>query len=244
LRTRSSRPCSPDRLRWHRSDPPLRLRPARDPGAATGSPAPLKRRGASGFGFGPLCRPFVPPASAANERVNHRRDSIGPRRHGLPRCLGHGPSKAELRLDRKRLTGSGIAGMVRIARDLVGDDKAHGRNERQVAGNDDMDATDSSAEQRLEVGCSVGFRRASRQPTSVGPGAMHGAPRGFGRGPARTLPRENPTRYLPCNHPVRVSSRWWLDCPPTPPRSGMGKRRAILTRRRRLLRHPHAACVR
>jgi hypothetical protein len=166
-RNRSSPPCSPDRLRWHRSDPPHRLRPARDPGTATGSPAPLKRRGAPGFGFGPPCRRLAPPASAADERVNHRRDSIGPRRHGLPRRLGLGPSKAELRLDRKGLTGTGIAGMVRIARDLEGDHEAHGRNERQVAGNGDMDATDSSAEQRLEVGCSVGFRRASRLPTSV-----------------------------------------------------------------------------
>jgi hypothetical protein len=97
---------------------------------------------------------------AASERVNHRRDPIGPRRHGLPRRLGQGPSKAELRLDRKGLAGTGIAGMVRRTRDLGGDHKAHGRNERRVAGNGD---TTQRTRQRSKAMKSAASRGSDEQ---------------------------------------------------------------------------------
>jgi hypothetical protein len=114
--------------------------------------------------------------------VNHRRDPIGPRLHGLPRRLGHGPSKAELRLDSKGLTGTGIAGMVRKSRDLVGGHKAHGRNERQVAGNGDMTQRTRQRSKALKSAASRdsdeppaphfgGIRRRARSVRSFGCGA-------------------------------------------------------------------------
>jgi hypothetical protein len=117
--------------------------------------------------------------------VNHRRDPIGPRRHGLPRRLGQGPSKAELRLDRKVLAGTGIAGMVRKTRDLEGDHEAHGRNERRVAGNGDMT---QRTRQRSKALKSAASRGSDEQvaPTSVGTGGAHGASAASAAEPPRT----------------------------------------------------------
>jgi hypothetical protein len=191
----------------------------------------------------PARRRLSPPASAARGRVNRRRDTIGPRYHGLPRRLGQGSSKAELRLDRKGLTGTGIAGMVRSARDLGGEHKAHGRNERRVAGNGDMTQRTRQRSKALKSAASRDSDESCAPPLRWGPALRTERPRlrprthpgsSFGR-----LRGEPPLRPPGASQLLVV-----IRLPATPPMLRHRCRWAILTRQRRELRPPHAACVR
>jgi hypothetical protein len=85
-RNRSSPPCIPDRLRWHRSVPPPRLRPRRAPIATREPPAPLKRR-REGSGFGPLPTSSRSVASGDGQpgeppQGSHRFDAVAACRSG------------------------------------------------------------------------------------------------------------------------------------------------------------------
>jgi hypothetical protein len=182
-----------------------RLRSPARSGRGNGIPHHAEKARRRDSASAPACRRLSPPASAARERVNRRRDPIGPRHHGLPRRLGHGPSKAELRLDRKGLIGTGIAEMVRSTRDLGGDHKAHGRNERQVAGNGDMTQRTRQRSKALKSAASRDSDE-SAPPTSVGTSAACGASAASAAGPTPVPPSGSSEACLRSDPRERVSS--------------------------------------
>jgi hypothetical protein len=204
-RISSSPTCFPDRLRWHRPDPPSRLRPRRDPGAATGSPAPLKRRGA-GFRLPPWLRPgsqpplppSLPSCFGSGRTSEPPQGFHRPPPPRLAAVTGQGSSKAELRLDRKGLAGTGIAGMVRRTRDLGGDHEAHGRNERRVAGNGDMTQRTRQRSKALKSAASRGSDEPPAPPLRWGSAARTERPQLRLRSHSRP-PSGGPGRCLRCD---------------------------------------------
>jgi hypothetical protein len=241
--------ANPVPLRRHCPGPPLTTSVASATRNATmGSPAPLKRRGAGirswPSGLDPHRSPARPPASAVTSRVNHRRDSTGPLRHGLPCRGGFGLPNSGLRLGRKGLAGSGIAGMERRTRDLEGEPKAHGRNERQVTGNGDLTQRIRQRSKALKSAASRDSDEPRRSP-----------PLRWERTQRPEIPqlrRRNP----PSDH-LRVGSGRALRATPGSESAPGGDSivfaasrlrpwhcGAIFTRHRRVLRPPHAACAR
>jgi hypothetical protein len=128
-----------------------------------------------------------------------REPPLGSHRPPPPQRPRPGPAISELRLGCNGFTGIGIAGMVRDARDLGGDHEAHGRNERQVAGNGDMTQRTRQRSNALKSAASRDSDELSRHPTSVGTGDAHGASAASATEPPRLPLREVPRRCPRCD---------------------------------------------
>jgi hypothetical protein len=153
----------------------LRL-PAR-PGCGDGFPATLKRRGA-GSGFGPRSPPSRLPLHAFARSRRAGEPPQGFRRPWPTRLAAAAWARVARRLASVRPTTALRLWHRRDGAFRTGPwrgplspwkKRAACRWQRRC------DATDSSAEQSLEVGCFAGFRRArSPTPASAGAGAEHG----------------------------------------------------------------------
>jgi len=153
----------------------LRL-PAR-PGRGDGFPAPLKRRGA-GCGFGPRSPPSRPPLPASARSGRAGEPPQGFRRPLPTRLAAAAWARVARRLASARPTAALRFWHRRDGALRTGPwrgpqspwkKRAACRWQRR------RDATDSSAEQCLEVGCFARFRRTPPPtPASVGAGAEHG----------------------------------------------------------------------
>jgi hypothetical protein len=164
-----------------------------------GSPAPLKRRGAEIR----HC-PLPPPPRTFFGIVRAREPPEGSHRPPSPQRFGSGPAISELRLGGNEFTGIGIAGMVRDARDLEGNHKAHGRNERQVAGNGDMTQRIRQRSKALKSAAS----RDSDEPCPAPPrwdDGAHGASTASAVEPPRT-PFGRPEAVFRCDPRERACS--------------------------------------
>ena len=151
---------NPDILRRHCSGPRERLRPQEETRARHRAPAPALKRRRTGYGFGPLGRPSRQPLRRQAGRVNSRRDPIDstPRRLAVT-GKGRGartPSfgTAEERSPAWHHRDGAEATWTLKGKQSPWKDRVAGRWQRRLV------TTDSSAEQSLEVGCSVRFRRA------------------------------------------------------------------------------------
>jgi hypothetical protein len=216
----------PDRLRTHCSGHQARLRPQAGAGERRGGSAPALKRRRNGTRLRPPT-PSVPPAASAaggqsepTEGFSRPDTTTACRRGGRSRALGSRASARQKGALGMASPGWGGASATLKEEQSPWKDRVTGRWQRRLV------TTDSSAEQSLEVGCSVRFRRA-QTPAHFGEcGRSVKESRGFGRGP-RAVTFGSLNGLLRNDRRALSQRSRRSDCPPRRRRFGTGTSRVI-----------------